>query len=92
MSNKELYIEVESDLDINAGNSRTTNKPYKIVNQIGHLFDGGKYPTKVKIRLASESDKMATGIYLIYFNKALYVDKYSSININITPDCLIAKK
>ena len=37
---KELYIEVENDLDVNRGNSKSTGKPYEIVNQIGHLVFG----------------------------------------------------
>lgn len=89
---KELYIEVENDLDVNRGNSKSTGKPYEIVNQIGHLFNGEKYPTKVKVRLKSESDKMEPGIYLIDLQKALWVDKYSGIQISINPDSLIRKK
>ena len=89
---KELYIEVENELDVNRGTSSKTGKPYEIVNQIGHLFNDQKYPTRCKIRLKSESDKMEAGIYLINLNQALWVDKYQGIQISITPDNLIRKK
>lgn len=75
----EIFPENET-LDIREGISAKTNKPYKMVTQIGYAHVGGKFPKEFKIKMQDGQPPYKAGKYVLGVN-SLVVSPYGDLDV-----------
>lgn len=94
---KALIIEIFKEnevLDIKEGISQKTQKPYKMISQVGYAHTGDKFPVQMKIKMQDGQPFYPAGKYELS-PRSLTVSPYGDLEVGremfLIP-CAVAQK
>lgn len=76
-------IEIKStEVDTFSGNAKATGKPFQMHKQTGWLHGDEAYPEKIELVLRDPLKPYPPGLYVIDYDKSVYVDRNQRVSIN----------